>query len=81
MAYDHYIRSLTAVNITLPFHTCLEDGEYLFIMRCIILFCRQVLFAEICHGVEPIIIFLQEYGTYSKIRGIGLHNRRFVEVW
>ena len=50
-------------------------------MRFIISFCRQVLLAEICDGVEPTIICLQEYGTYSKIRGIGLHNKRFAEVW
>ena len=45
-----------AVDITLPFHTCLEDGEKLFIMRCIISFCRQVFLAEIYNGVEPIML-------------------------
>ena len=50
-------------------------------MWCIISFCRQVLLAEICNEVEPIIILLQKYGTYSKIRGIGLHDERFAEVW
>ena len=50
-------------------------------MRCIISFCRQILLAEICDRVEPIIILLQKYGTYSKIRGIGLHNKWFAEVW
>ena len=70
-----------AIDIKSPFHICLEDGELLFIVKCIISFCRQVIFAEICDGVEPIIIFLQEYSTYSKIRSIGLHNKRFAEGW
>ena len=36
-------------------------------MRGIVSYRKNVFFAKVCHRVEPIVIFLQKYSSYSHI--------------